>query len=106
MSAVIGSYAFLVSDEGVKISAYSPETRLIVPGMAPLITSTIASSAQDKLRSAVESYAGRLPEIISFEHLSVLPSLSPLTQSVLQDNFHHATLTHLTLSGSRITPAR
>jgi len=63
-----------------------------------LITSTIAASAQGKLRDALESSASQLPSIISYEQLSVLPgTAASLTQSVLQDNFHHVTLTGVSL---------
>jgi hypothetical protein len=102
-ASTIGRYAFLVSDEGVKISSYSPPAQLLIAGVTPLITSTAFGSAQEKLRSAVESYAATLPTLISYEQLSVLPTPSPaLTQSVLQDNFHHVTLTALTVSGGQL----
>ncbi|HTO02150.1 MAG TPA: hypothetical protein VL069_00545, partial [Opitutus sp.] len=102
-AATIGRYAFLVSDEGIKVSAYSPPAQLLIAGVTPLITSTAFGSAQEKLRAAVESYAGRLPALISYEQLSLLPTPSPaLTQSVLQDNFHHVTLTALTVAGGQL----
>ena len=96
--ATIGSYAFLVSDEGVKISAYSPIGQRVIANVKPLITSTAASSAQGKLRAAVDAYASKLPAVISYEQLSLIPTpSSALTQSVLQDNFHHVTLTALSV---------
>lgn len=102
-ATTIGRYAFLVSDEGVKVSAYSPAAQLMVSGVTPLITSTAFGSAQEKLRTAIESYVGKLPAIISYEQLSLLPTPSPaLTQSVLQDNFHHVTLTALTVAGGQL----
>jgi hypothetical protein len=68
----------------------------------PLITNTAPASAQGKLRAAVGAYASKLPSIISYEQLSLLPTpSSALTQSVLQDNFHHVTLTALTLVGAQ-----
>ena len=102
-AATIGRYAYLVSDEGVKVSAYSPPAQLLIAGVAPLITSTAFGSAQEKLRTAVESYAGKLVTLISYEQLSLLPTPSPaLPQSVLQDNFHHVTLTALTVNGGQL----
>src|SRR5690606_28177475 len=91
------------SDEGIKVSAYSPPGQLLISGVTPLLTSTSFGSAQEKLRTAVESYAARLPAIIAYEQLSLLPTPSPaLTQSVLQDNFHHVTLTALTVAGGQL----
>jgi hypothetical protein len=61
--------------------------------MKPLLTSISATSAQGKLRTALDGYSARLPQIISYEQLSLLPSpAAALTQSVLQDNFHHVSL--------------
>jgi hypothetical protein len=100
VTAIVGNYAFLVSDEGVKISAYSPPSALRVPGAQPLLTSMTAGSAQERLRTALESFPGKLPVMISYEQLSLLPiPSSALTQAVLQDNFHHVTLTALSLLG-------
>jgi hypothetical protein len=97
----VGSYAWLVIDEGVKISAYAPASALAVPGIRPLITSTSATAAAGKLRTAVDAYAARLPAVISYEQLSLLPTpAAALTASVLQDNFHQITLTDRLVSGS------
>lgn len=97
-SVVIGHYAYLVSDEGVKTPTYVTGAPSVV---APVIFSTSASSAQGKLAAAVTTYASALPKVLSYEQLAVLPSpSSPLTPSVLQDNFHHATLTTRTVTGS------
>ena len=102
VAATVGHYAFLVSDEGVKISAYAPASQLIVPGVRPLLTSTAATSAQAKLRSAVGAYAAKLPAVLAYEQLALLPvPASPLTPSVLQDNFHHVTLTARSVMGSQ-----
>ena len=43
VAATVGYYAYLVSDEGVKISAYAPSARLILSGVRPLLTSTSAT---------------------------------------------------------------
>ncbi len=96
----VGSYAWLVIDEGVKISAYAPAA-LAIPGIRPLITSTSATSAAGKLRAAVDTYGAKLPAVIAYEQLSLLPTpAAALTASVLQDNFHHITLTARTVSDS------
>jgi hypothetical protein len=95
----VGSYAWLVADEGAKISAYAPASALAIPGIRPLITSTSATTAAGKLRAAVDTYAARLPAVISYEQLSLLPTpAAALAASVLQDNFHHITLTARTVS--------
>lgn len=100
VSARIGSYAFVALDEGVKISAYSQPEHLAIAGLQPVLTSLSSKSAQGKLRLSIETYSAKLPSIISYEQLSVLPTpLVPLTQSVLQDNFHHVTLTAESLRG-------
>ncbi len=98
----VGSYAYLVSDEGVKISAFSPSIQLIIPGVRPLLISTAPTSAQGKLRGAVGTYAGKLPAVLAYEQLALLPTpASALTPSVLQDNFHHVTLTARSVAGSQ-----
>ena len=102
-ASTIGSYAFLVTDEGVKVSAYSRPGELAIPGVRPLLTSTNAASAQGKLRAALETYGSKLPALLMFEQLSLLPTPLPaLTQSVLQDNFHHVTLATSTVAGSQV----
>lgn len=98
VAATIGSYAYFVADDGVKISAYTSPDQAILPGMKPLLTSISATSAQGKLRTALDGYSSRLPQVISYEQLSLLPSpAAALTQSVLQDNFHHVSLAPLTV---------
>lgn len=101
VATTVGNYAYLVSDEGVKISAYAASSELVVPGVRPLLTSTPAASAQGKLRAAIDGYAAKLPAILTYEELALLPTpSSALTPSVLQDNFHHATLTSRSVTGS------
>ncbi|MEO6002185.1 MAG: hypothetical protein ABIZ04_17625 [Opitutus sp.] len=102
-ATTIGSYAFLVTDEGVKVSAYARPSELAIPGVKPQLTSTNAASAQGKLRAALDSYAAKLPALLTYEQLSLLPTPFPaLTQSVLQDNFHHVTLTAGSVEGSQV----
>ncbi len=91
-----GAYAYWVGDEGVKLSAYSPPTELA--GVTLLLGSNPSSAATAKLRVALTAYAARLPRIIAYEQLSLLPTpAAALTPSVLQDSFHHTTLTALRL---------
>ncbi len=100
-ATLVGNYAYLVIDEGVKITAYAPDALLRVAGLRPVLTSTVPTSAAGKLAAALAAYAGKLPGIISYEQLSLLPTPNAaLTPSVLQDNFNHVTLTNRTLSGS------
>lgn len=102
VAATMGHYAYLVSDEGVKISAYAPAPQLKISGIRPLITGTTATSAQGKLRAAVDTYAGKLPAVLTYEQLVLLPTpASPLTPSVVQDNLHHVTLTARSVAGSQ-----
>ena len=101
-ATTLGHYAYLVSDEGVKISAYAPAAQLSITNVKPLITSTTATSAQGKLRTAVDTYLGKLPAVISYEQLALLPTpAAALTPSILQDNFHHVTMTSRTVAGSQ-----
>lgn len=103
--AVVGAYAFLVLDEGVKISACArPEWRP-VPGVAPRIHYGSAESSAGRLREALDESASRLAELVSFEQLTVLPA-EPFPQRVLQDNFHHVTLAALSVRDGRYESGR
>lgn len=98
-----GDYAWWAGDEGAKISAYSPVADLALPGVSPVLGSNPATSATAKLRAALTTYAAKLSGTLSYEQLSLLPTptSAALTPSVLQDSFHHTTLTarHLTPYG-------
>jgi hypothetical protein len=101
-ASVVGAYAYLVLDEGVKLSAYAPSGLLSLPGVRPILTSTAPTSAAGKLATALNSYAARLPAVLTYEQLCLLPSpVAPLTPSVLQDNFHHVTLTSQNVAGAQ-----
>jgi len=89
-----GVHAYWVGDEGVKLSAYSPLAERA--GVALLLGSNPSTSATAKLRAALTTYATALPHVLSYEQLSLLPTPA-LTPSVLQDCFHHTTLTALRL---------
>lgn len=102
IAATTGRYAYVVLDEGAKISAYAPAAELRIVGVRPLLTSTSPTSAQGKLRAAFDTYAAKLPGVLAYEQLSLLPTPSAaLTPSVLQDNFHHVTLTGRTVLGGQ-----
>ena len=91
-----GGFGWWVGDEGVKLSAWSPESELAVPGVSPQLAVTLAASLN--LKNSLASWAARLPQVLSYEQLRVLPAPgSPLADSTLQDNFHHVTLTSLQL---------
>ena len=90
-----GDYAWWIGDEGAKISAYSPPAELALVGVSPVLGSNPVISATAKLRAALTTYSAKLPRVISYEQLSLLPTpiLAALTPGVLQDCFHHTTLT-------------
>ncbi len=102
LPSTAGNYAWWAGDEGVKVSAYAPAAELALAGVCPVLGSNPSTSATARLRAALTTYAVRLPRIVSYEQLSLLPipSASALTPSVLQDSFHHTTLT-----AYRLTPA-
>ncbi len=91
-SRTVGNCSYWVGDEGVKISAYSPAAELALPGVAPVLGSNPATSATAKLKVALAANSAKLPRVISYEQLSLVPVVA-LTASVLQDSFHHTTLT-------------
>lgn len=96
--ARMGSYAWLVLDEGVKIPAYSP----VPVGTAPVIFAN-AVNAQSRLRDAIATYASALPRVSSYEQLALLPAPSAtLTASTMQDNLHHTTLTARWVVGNQL----
>lgn len=98
-AARTGSYAYLVSDEGVKTPAYAPAP---LPAVPPVIFAGTAN-AQSRLRDALNTYSARLSRVISYEQLALLPSpAGALTPSTLQDNFHHTTLTNRFLTGGQL----
>lgn len=96
--ARVGSYAWLVVDEGAKTSAYAPNP----VGVAPVIFPN-ATNAQSRLRDAIANYEGALPKVSSYEQLALLPvPAAPLTASTIQDNMHHTTLTARWVVGSQL----
>ncbi len=90
-----GTYAWWIGDEGVKISAYSPAADLALPEVSPVLASNPSASATAKLRAALNTYSAKLPRVISYEQLRLLPipGHAALSPGVLQDSFHHTTLT-------------
>lgn len=96
--ALVGRFAYVVLDEGVKTPAYSPSP----VGVAPVIFSASATNAQGRLRDALANYGSALPKASSYEQLLLLPSPgTALTTSVGQDNFHHITLTSRLVVGAQ-----
>jgi hypothetical protein len=90
-----GNFAWWVGDEGVKVSAYSPGAELALAGVSPVLGSNPSTSATATLRAELTTHVAKLPRIMSYEQLGLLPTpTSPaLSASVLQDSFHHTTLT-------------
>lgn len=96
VAVTLGYYAYLVSDEGVKLSAYAPGAP-----RAARVFSTAPDSAAVKLEQALTTHAAKLPQVLSYEQLRLLPlPVDELTPSVLQDNFHHVTLTARSVGGA------
>lgn len=92
----VGKYAYLVTDEGIKIGAYAPPAQramsALIPGISPLMLTN-----QLKLRTAIGTNAAKLPAVLSYEQLI---QLAPVTASVLQDCFHYVTLTPRFVTGN------
>ena len=92
-----GNYAYVVTDEGIKIGAYAPPSLRALPTVNPAIGSSMLSN-QLKLRTAINTNAATLPSILSYEQFGLI---SPVTPSVLQDCFHYVTLTPRFVSGNQ-----
>jgi hypothetical protein len=95
--ATVGSYAYLVTDEGIKVGAYAPSDQRAVPGTAPAIGSSMLTN-QLRLKTALETNGAVLPSLLAYEQMGLL---SPVTPSVLQDCFHYVTLTPRIVAGSQ-----
>lgn len=83
-----GKYAYLVTDEGVKIGAYAENPRASGDTI-PLIGATMLAD-QVKLRAALQANAGLLPLLRTYEQLDLLPG--DVSRGVLQDCFHYVSL--------------
>lgn len=97
VAARIGSYAYLVTDEGIKLGAYAPSGQRAVPTTAPAIGPAMLTN-QLRLKTALETNAAVLPALLSYEQMGLLP---PVTPSVLQDCFHYVTLTPRVVAGGQ-----
>jgi len=95
--ATIGRYAYLVTDEGIKLGAYAPTDLRAVATTAPVIGSAMLTN-QLRLKTALETNAAVLPALLSYEQMGLLP---PVTPSVLQDCFHYVTLTPRIVTGAQ-----
>jgi len=91
----VGSYAYLVTDEGTKLGAYAPTEQRAVTTTAPAIGSSMLTN-QLRLKTALEANAAVLPSVLAYEQLGLL---SPVTPSVLQDCFHYVSLTPRAVAG-------
>ncbi|MBI2812857.1 MAG: hypothetical protein HYX71_01065 [Opitutae bacterium] len=97
-NAITGYCAYVICDEGVKTSAFSPPPVVVTP---PVIYAATTGNAQGRLRDALATYAASTSKVLSYEQLSLLPTpAAALTPSTLQDNFHHTTLTNRLVSGA------
>lgn len=97
LPARVGSYAYLVTDEGIKLGACAPPAERAVPAAVPAIGSSMLTN-QLRLRTALETNAAVLPSLLSYEQMGLL---SPVTPSVLQDCFHYVTLTPRFVAGAQ-----
>lgn len=95
VATTVGSYAYLVTDEGIKLGAYAPPDQRAVPATAPAIGSSMLTN-QLRLKTALETNATVLPALLSYEQMGLL---TPVTPSVLQDCFHYVTLTPRIVAG-------
>jgi Tfp pilus assembly protein PilX len=95
--AKVGSYAYLVTDEGIKLGAYAPPDQRAVPTTAPAIGSSMLTN-QLRLKTALETNAAVLPALLSYEQMGLLSAVTP---SVLQDCFHYVSLTPRAVVGSQ-----
>jgi Tfp pilus assembly protein PilX len=93
----VGHYAYLVTDEGIKVGAYAPAGKRVITAVAPSIGPSMLSN-QLKLKTAIDANTAVLPGVVSYEQLGVL---SPVTPSVLQDCFHYVTLTPWSVLGNQ-----
>jgi hypothetical protein len=96
-AVTIGHYAYLVTDEGIKIGAHAPAAQRASPGIVPRQSAQMLLN-QAKLRTALDAHAVVLPGLVSYEQLGLLASVTP---SVLQDCFHYMTLTPRTVADGR-----
>jgi hypothetical protein len=92
-----GHYAYLVTDEGIKIGTYAPAAQRASPGIVPRQSPQMLLN-QAKLRTALDANAVMLPGLVSYEQLGLLASVTP---SVLQDCFHYMTITPRTVADGR-----
>lgn len=97
MPTTVGSYAYLVTDEGSKLGAYAPPDQRAVSATAPAIGASMLTN-QLRLKTALEANGAVLPSLLSYEQMGLL---SPVTPSVLQDCFHYVTLTPRMVAGSQ-----
>ncbi|MDP2136632.1 MAG: hypothetical protein Q8J74_02140 [Candidatus Didemnitutus sp.] len=103
VGATVGKIAYVVMDEGGKISALAPVSERPVGSLASFISGLMLTN-QVRLKTAIESNAAKLPAVLSYEQLALLPTptLAQLTPSVLQDTFHYVTLSTRSVVGNQL----
>ncbi len=85
----LGSYAYWVGDEGVKLSAVIPSASAALPGVA---------HALDEVVPALSPSAPGLGSVLVFNQLAFVPA-TPLTPVGLAPGFHQLTITHNLVAG-------
>lgn len=98
LPVMVGKYAYVVIDEGTKLGARAPVAERPLTASAPAIGSSMLGN-QLRLKSALETNAARVPEVLSYAQLALLsPAVTP---SVLQDCFHYVSLAPRYLVGGQ-----
>ncbi|HWA86227.1 MAG TPA: hypothetical protein VG710_08405 [Opitutus sp.] len=105
VSIKLGSYAYWVGDEGVKMSAWVPNGSLPQPGLLIGAPSTPANI--NRMVGAFQLFdTTNAAKVIAYAQATNLAYAAgkKLTASNLQDSFHHVTLTHWKVApdGSRL----
>jgi hypothetical protein len=92
----IGHYAYVVVDEGVKVSAYAPESERMSGELVPVIGDAMPGGTS-ALKLAIQNNPAKLEQLVSFEQLALLPP-----KPSVQDTFHFVTLTARAIVGNEL----
>jgi hypothetical protein len=99
--ATVGSYAFWVGDEGVKVSLWAPSAQWPGGGTRIPVASTPTNIA--RMGTAFQQFdTANAARVLAYAQSTNLyyASGSRLTASNLHDSFHHTTLSHLCIDSS------
>lgn len=91
-----GSYGYWVGDEGVKLTAYSPDAEAAIPSVRHAINEII---------STLSPNAARLDGVLAHNQLSFCGTgTNPITAVSMAPGFHQITLAHFSLLPGGSTP--